>query len=193
MQPDLLENLLFPLLAFLVAAQVHKIQRVLHDLAHAHTRVERGVRVLKDDLVLGAQSLEPILRDAHKLVALQPDGTARDAHQPHDSLGYGCLPGTAFAHDAERGALAHAERHAVHSLHVGTFPKQRLFRERKVNLQVPDLKEALIFSAHGSPFGKRCSLHGPTSAVEPAGHFMSIAFAGGLCSMHSGFPHGQRS
>lgn len=92
MQPDLLENLLFPLLAFLVAAQVHKIQRVLHDLAHAHTRVERGVRVLKDDLVLGAQSLEPILRDAHKLVALQPDGTARDAHQPHDSLGYGCLP-----------------------------------------------------------------------------------------------------
>ena len=103
-------------------------------------------------MVLGAQGLEPVLRDAHKFVAFQPDGTARDAHQSHDGLGDGRLPGTALAHDAERGALAHAERHAVHGLDVGTLSEQRLFRKRKVNLQVPDLKEGLIFSAHGSPF-----------------------------------------
>ncbi len=63
-QADGLEQLEDALLALGLGADAVDAQRLADDVAHAHARVQRGVRVLEDDLHVAAQALHLAARGA---------------------------------------------------------------------------------------------------------------------------------
>ena len=81
-------------------------QRLGDDVADGHARIERGVRVLKDDLHLFAQAAQLVAAQVHDVAAVEDDlarwsaGSSRRTHAAG-----GRLARTGFADQAERLAL----------------------------------------------------------------------------------------
>jgi hypothetical protein len=82
--------------------------------AHRHPRVERAVRVLKDDLHPAAHLPErdPIQRE--EIAPLEHGGSRGRLLQPENGAAYGRFPASRFAHQPQRFPVLHVERHAVH-------------------------------------------------------------------------------
>ena len=97
---------------------------VLGDLrADRQHRVEAGHRLLKDHRdAMTAQALHLLLGERRELLALELDRARGDAtglrrDQPQDRHGRHRLAAAGFAHDAQRLAARHVERHAVDRAH----------------------------------------------------------------------------
>src|SRR5450759_4409172 len=81
-EPDGLEQLEDALLALGLGADVVDLERLADDVAHAHARVQRGVRVLEDDLHVAAQPLHLGPRGGHDVDALEADLSALLREEP---------------------------------------------------------------------------------------------------------------
>ena len=75
-EADRLEQLGDALLALGLGADVVDLERLADDVADAHARVERGVRVLEDDLHVAAQRVHLAARRLHDVDALEGDVAA---------------------------------------------------------------------------------------------------------------------
>src|SRR5450759_3423532 len=81
-EPDGLEQLEDALLALGLGADVVDMERLADDVAHAHARVQRGVRVLEDDLHVAAQPLLLAPRGGLIVAALVDDLSALLREEP---------------------------------------------------------------------------------------------------------------
>ena len=79
-------------------------------------RVERGIRVLVDDLHGLAVHLERALRQRPDVAALEEHPPTAGSHQPGHHLARGRLPAAAFPDQTEHLARHHGERDVVHGL-----------------------------------------------------------------------------
>src|SRR5450756_999492 len=112
-EPDGLEQLEDALLALGLGADIVDLERLADDVAHAHARVQRGVRVLEDDLHVAAQPLHPGPRGGHDVDALEGDRAGRRRDEPQHSAPRGGLAAAALADQAKRLTLIDREADAV--------------------------------------------------------------------------------
>src|SRR5919108_758423 len=110
--------------AFARADPVH-LERLGDDVPDRHAGVERGVRVLEDDLHLAPHAPEILALQRGELLAHEAHGAGRRADELEDRVAGGRLPRAGLAHEAERLALGDLEADAVDRLTWPTVRSQR--------------------------------------------------------------------
>jgi hypothetical protein len=81
-------------------------ERLGDDLAHGHPRVQRGVRILEDDLDLAPDRPHLTPLEARDVAAVEEDRAGRRLEQLDDRAPERRLAAARLADDAERLALA---------------------------------------------------------------------------------------
>src|SRR5216684_2896126 len=112
-QPDALEQ--FGDLACQLGADREPVypQRLRHDGAGPHARIERGKRVLENDLHLPPMGAKLRLVQMRDVVAVQPDAAGGRIDQPQDGASDGRLAASRLADETKRLALRDREADAV--------------------------------------------------------------------------------
>ena len=90
-----------------------KDQRLGHQVAHGHPRVERAVGVLKDDLQVPAKFPERASVRCAYVAAVKHDASGRGRYEPKHAASDGRLAASRLTDEAESLTLADAERNAV--------------------------------------------------------------------------------
>ena len=124
-------------------------QRFFDDLADAHTRVERTVRILKNDLHVLAILFHFLFAQPGDVVAVVGDRALGRLDQTQQRAQQGRLSAAGFAADAERLALVKLYAHIVYRLDVGGFFKEPFLDGKPL----PDMTagQQNFFFTHGWP------------------------------------------
>src|SRR5713226_4852044 len=115
-EPADLHDLLHALLALALVAQAEILQRLGDDVADGHPGVERGIRVLEDDLHPLTHLAQLVAAHLGQLTALELDRARGGRLQLHDHPPEGGLPAARLAHQAQRLACRDVEGDPVHGL-----------------------------------------------------------------------------
>src|SRR6185437_6879902 len=93
-------------------APVHPVQahRGYHDLADALARVQRGDRVLKDELDLATEGQQAPAAEMSDIAAVEPERATGRFEQPHEASRQRALAAARFANDTQRLPFRQAER-----------------------------------------------------------------------------------
>ena len=154
------------------------LQRLADDVADRHARVERGVRILKDDLHLFAQRTQFRPAQRGDVAAVERDAAGGRVGEPQDARARGRLARARFADQAQRLAATDVEVDAVDRFDVADALLQQAGGDRKVLLEVADDDQvrARHDSASRPPCGgafshvERAQLLGPLVVEEAARH-----------------------
>src|SRR5260370_25702416 len=173
LQADGLEELDHPRLH--LAARPGKIvdlQRLADDRAHGQPRIERGVRVLEDDLHVTPERAQRMGVHARDVGALEPDLARAGLYQPQDAATGGRLAAAGFSDQAQRLALADLKADPVAGVPLLHFAGEDAALHREVLAQVLDRQKR--FGAHSTHLTKwptATSLSGGIALVQ-----ISIAY-----------------
>ncbi len=91
-------------------------QRFLDDVADPHARVERGVRVLKDDLHVAPRRPQPRAREGEHVFVPEPDRAGGRFDQPEDAATGGALAATGLPDQTEHLSFVDRKAHIVDGL-----------------------------------------------------------------------------
>src|SRR5690606_6048995 len=94
-------------------ALTRDVERFHHALQDGHARIKRRVRVLRDDLVLAAMSVELAARQGERVDVVMQDGAAARGEQADHRAAEGRLARTGLADDAKDLALLDIEADAL--------------------------------------------------------------------------------
>ena len=121
-QADLLQELR-NLLAAVAGAEVGRVdlQGFANQLAHGHARVERGKRVLKDELHIAPQPGQIGPGDMADVLTVKGHLPLGGVQQPHQQAGKGGFATAGFADDGKGLAPADFQRDITHRLHHRGF------------------------------------------------------------------------
>ena len=122
-------------------------QRLAQRLAHAHARVQAGVRVLEDHLDVTPQAAEAALGEPGDVLAAEQDPAAGRVGQPHDAARGRRLAAAALADQRQRLARMNRERDAVDRAHDRAVAVELL-------AQVLDAHDRLVLHASSSTGGR---------------------------------------
>ena len=125
------------------AEPVH-VERLGHDVLDPQPGAERGVRVLENDLHVPAQLAHRGAAQAEQVRPVERNVARGWLGQAQQHASGGRFAAARFAHQRQRLARRHVERHAVHRLDVadGAEP-QRAARDREMLAQTTRQQERL--------------------------------------------------
>ena len=126
--------------AFLRVADAVHAQRLADDVAGGHARIERGERVLEDDLHLPPVGAQLRLAEMRDVGAVDRDAAGGRLDQPQDRAADRGLAAAGFADQRERLAGADFQRHAVDRVDVAGRAAQQALLDREMLLEVLDLE-----------------------------------------------------
>src|SRR5262249_31330479 len=138
-----LQELLHACLALAGVAEPVDLHRIADDRADALSRVQRGVRILEDDLHLAPQRPERRAPQPTDVVALEDDLPRSGLEQPDDGAAERRFPAARLADQAERLALLHREADVVDRVDARDLALEDALANREVLLEAPDLDERL--------------------------------------------------
>src|SRR5713101_2595343 len=125
-EADEAKQLRDPLAPCGASAQVMDDERLFDDLARPHSRVERRIWILKDDLHFSPGQTEPRTGEIEDVLAANSDFAGRRFHEPQGAASGRRLAAAGFAHQAERLALVDREADVVHRLDDSTGAEETL-------------------------------------------------------------------
>src|SRR6266568_9688212 len=105
---DEVDDLPDPLAALCRVEAAFELERLLHRLSHRVARVQRGERLLKDELHPSPKPAQLVLLERGDVSPVELDSAGGWLDQAEEAAADGRLPGTAFADEAER--LAPSDR-----------------------------------------------------------------------------------
>jgi hypothetical protein len=118
--------------ARLAAGRAVHEQAERHRVVDRHARIQRGVRVLKDELHVPAQPLQARPARRAQILAEERDGARIGLEQAENQPGQGRLAAPGFADDAQRLLRLHGERDVVHRPHPRLRPEEKAAADGKV-------------------------------------------------------------
>ena len=121
-QADHLEELTDTLPALLARSDAVDLKRLEHCLLKRHARIERIVRVLKDDLHLAPDALQLLGVHFVNIPSLIVDGALRRLNQAQHRLGKRTLAAARFTDEAKGLARVNSEVDMIHSGQQTGFP-----------------------------------------------------------------------
>ncbi len=128
------------------------LQRLADDGADGEPRIERGVRVLEDDLHVAPQRAQCLAAQPSDVGTLEPDFARTRLDQPQDAAAGGRLAAARFADQPQRLALADVEAHAVDGMDAVDLAREHAAGHGKVLLEVLYGQQGL---GHGTPLTTR--------------------------------------
>ena len=114
-QADDVQQLADALNALLLGTHAMNGHGLGDDLAYGHTRIERSIGVLEDELHLATHVLDLMLAHLGNIFALEEHLTCRRLGQAHDGAARGGLTATRLADQAKGLARINLERNVIHS------------------------------------------------------------------------------
>ena len=159
-QPDRVEQLRHARFQLRAAGDAVEPDRLADDLATGHARVERGVRILEDDVHATAEGPQLAPREVRDVLAVEPDRPVRRLEQPVDAVADGRLAAARLADEAEHLARRKREGDAVDGVDdaaaAGHSPSQREVLDQPIDLEhrcvhrSPGWKQATTWSGRTS-------------------------------------------
>ncbi len=117
-------------------------ERFFDDVADAHARVERGVRILEDDLHLATRLAQAIAGEAQHVFPLKANFSRCRFDEPQDAAAGGRLATAGFTDQAERFAGIDREADPVDGANgCRPSPAEKPLRTREFLHQIPDLEQ----------------------------------------------------
>ena len=116
-EPDHLEELADPRDALVARADPVDRQRLAHDIADAHARVERRVRILKDDLQMPPRLAQLARPEREHVLILEPHFAGARLDQPQHAPARRRLARAGFADEPERLARGDGKADVVDRAH----------------------------------------------------------------------------
>ena len=163
LQSDEPQQLLHPNVGILAVRDVVDLERFADDRADRHARVQRCIRVLKDDLHLLAERAQIVVGQSDELPALERDAAFGRFGKPQDDAAGGRLARARLSDEPECLAAANLEVDAVDGAHVRDVPLQNAGRDRKELVEIANDDQIVV----GRP--------GRGGPVERGGHFAVTA------------------
>ena len=120
------------------------------DLPDLHPWIERGVRILEDELHPAPKLSELGVRQAHQLLAVEANGPRSRLDQPEDAAPQRALAAAALADEAESFSAGYFEADSVNRFHRSDDASESAAAERKMRCQIFDLENG---SGHPSGTG----------------------------------------
>ena len=150
-------DLAHPLIGFLARrGETHHFERLGDDVANRHSRAERGVGVLEDELAAPAIILELGLRQMVQVVLdpviAEPDVTARQRVDVEQRPAKRRLAGAGFPDQAEKRAGGNIDRYVIHRTDV-FFRSEQLSADGKMHREFADGYQGFVGHAEVSAFG----------------------------------------
>ena len=127
----------------LAAGELVDHQRLADQPADGVARVERGERVLEDDLHLPPQRPQRVALQRGDVLPLEPHVARGGLDQAHHAAPRGGFAAAGLAHHAERLAGCDIETDAVHRVHLAGHPRHHAAADREVLLEPADRKNRL--------------------------------------------------
>src|SRR4029077_16319283 len=146
-QPDLVEQRSDPLFLFLAVGDSVHLQRLTDDVAGRHTRVQRGKRILEDNLHLASVRPQRGLTQPSDVLTVEPDRARSRLDQPQDRPRHGRLAAAAFADEPQGFPLVDRKADTVDRIDVSGGTAKQAFLYRKVLLKPGDIEHRRTVSA----------------------------------------------
>ena len=117
-------------------------QRLGDDVLHAETRIERGERILKNDLQIATQPAHFAAAGRQQIAAFEMYGAGSGLDQAKDEASQSALAGTGFPYETKRLTGVNVERNVIDraNLSARLAPKRR-FAMREHLRQIADFKQ----------------------------------------------------
>ena len=136
LEPDQPQQFLDPRAAFVRWHEVMQHQRLAEDLGDRHARVERGVRVLEDDLRLPAERAQCVGVEAEQVTPFETDAAGVRLDQAQHQAAHGRLAAAGFADQGQRLAGIDVEADAIDRPNESGRPAEQIARSREMLDQV---------------------------------------------------------
>ncbi len=183
LQPDLGQQPGHPCRAPRPCGRAQRLDAFADDLANRHSRIERGVGVLKDHLHFRAQRTQLPRRQTGQLRAVEHDPAAGRRDELQKGLGHRGLATAGFADQRQRAARRQRERDAIDRAHLPDRALQETAPDREMHGEIAHLEQgqcARRAAGAPGPCGKffrsrerflRCSLakHTAHEMIRPHG------------------------
>ncbi len=132
-EPDHFHDLAHATSPLHLRAELVNAQRLADDRAHRTARVQRGVRILKDDLHVAPERSQLAPRPAGDVLPVVDDLPAGGLDQASDEARESRLPAAGLTHQSERLSSLHFERDIIHRVHLPELvTEDDTAREREV-------------------------------------------------------------
>src|SRR6185437_13672105 len=102
-----------------------------------HARIERRIRILKDDLHLAAQRAQRLAGEREHILPIEAHLARRGLDEAQNAPARGGLAAPRLAHESQRLARRNVERDAIDGLHRAGVPPEESPRDREVLDEIP--------------------------------------------------------
>ena len=109
---------------FCSPADAERSHALLHDLRNTHARIQRGVRILEDDLEFAPARSQCCALQPEQIDAIEFDASARHGHQRSTPFADRGLAAPRLADQRQRATGGDSEGHAIHGLHLSYHAAQ---------------------------------------------------------------------
>src|SRR5262245_19967500 len=112
-----------------------------HNRPNRHTRIERSIRILTDDLHVAPPPPQLLRSQRTEINAIKPDGAGIRLDKPQNRAA-GCgLAATGFTNKAERLTFLDIEADVIDRFDVRSHTRENPSPDRKIFLQVADAEK----------------------------------------------------
>src|SRR5450631_982709 len=141
-EPDLMEQFGDALLLFAAGRQTVHAERLTDDIASRHARIERGKRVLEDDLHRTPMRTQFGFSEIGDVAAVDPDAAPGWLNEAQDAPRDRRFAATGFADKPERFSDANRKTDAVHRMHGADFAAKDAAAHRVLFDEVRHLEQS---------------------------------------------------
>ncbi|CUJ66849.1 Uncharacterised protein [Achromobacter ruhlandii] len=138
-----------PLLRRRAAGHAVDQQRFHDGIAHRHARVERGERILEDELDVAPQRLHGAAAQRADVLAVELDRAALALDQLQQRTAGGGLAAAGFAHQRQGLAGIQVEADLLDGVHALLHPAEDAAGDVEAGGQVAHLQHRTVVAAHG--------------------------------------------
>ncbi len=130
------EQFCHTLTLFLPRPNTMNLESFSNNLSNTHSRVNRGIRILKNDLHLAAERTELGLLHRGHFPPSEGHRARGRFHKPEDGAAVGGLSGSRFPNEAEHFAISYGEGDLVDRFNLGAPGSKQAGPGRKPGAQV---------------------------------------------------------
>src|SRR6266851_533845 len=142
-----------PFLLFAAGRQPVDAERLTDDIASRHAWIERGKRVLEDDLHRAPMRTQFGFSEIGNVAAVDPDAAAGRLDQAQDAPRDRRFAATGFADKPERFSDANRKTDTVHRVHGADLAAKDSAAHRILFDEVRHLEQSAHLGAKAQPFG----------------------------------------
>src|SRR5215468_9593230 len=164
-EPDKVQQVGYAIAAAVDGHDIMQGQWLADELLDGHTRIERRIRVLKNDLRLAPMGSQLFFIEFENAAALEPNVAGHRLDQPQDQTADGGLAAARFSDKCERGAGLHAKVDAVDRLHGRDRPSERRAADNKMPCQGFDFEQGAHAWISSGVLAHRDQCLAPTSTT----------------------------